>query len=305
MKSRFIPLLGAAFLASATLPAQAEPITVNNPLEVPVGIRGAVELTFQSVIGTFYQVEISQDLTNWDNEGFAIKGTGGEITTQVSTRNYSPSAFYRLRDDGDPDNVGPAGESGLRSTGENLLFTNSNQAFAWHHDDGQFYDQSLSGTLLATAESDGNFAVLTSTVVYTWNQDTKDWTSRGITGSNPVVIGSEGNFAFVSSTLLIAWCKDDSSFTTQGISSSTPELFESQGNFCVIAGNLAYAWSQIGKTWVFQSITGTDPTVVGSNGNFGVLTSSRAYGWSQESQTWSNRSGFTASSEVLGADETP
>lgn len=105
--------LQMALLTFAFLIAQAfsEPIGLYNPLQVTPGIKGAVELTFQTEENKYYQVEISQDLTIWDNEGYCIKGTGGQLSVLVSTRNLS-RAYYRLRDDGNPLNTAPVGPQG-------------------------------------------------------------------------------------------------------------------------------------------------------------------------------------------------
>lgn len=90
----------------------AEIMTPNLPIEVQVGIKGAVELRFHTESNRFYQVQISPDLIQWDNEGHSVKGTGGEVRLLVSTRTLSPRAFFRLRDDGDPGNVAPIGPQG-------------------------------------------------------------------------------------------------------------------------------------------------------------------------------------------------
>lgn len=93
----------------------ANTVSVNGPaLEYPVGVRGAVELEFNSDAGTYYQVLISPDMTQWDNEGYSMLGTGGLMSTVVSTRNYD-RAFYRVVDGADPTNtmpVGPQGDAG-------------------------------------------------------------------------------------------------------------------------------------------------------------------------------------------------
>lgn len=87
--------------------AIAQNITVNGtPLEYPVGIQGAVELEFLTDVGEWYQVQISPDLDAWDNEGYSIKGTGGLVSTVVSTRQYG-TAFYRVSDGALPENSAP------------------------------------------------------------------------------------------------------------------------------------------------------------------------------------------------------
>ena len=91
--------------------ASAEPIEPGDPLLVAPGIRGAVELTFQSEPEVFYQVQYSPDMIHWNNAGYAVKGTGGEMTVLVSTR-HSLNAWFRLRDDGSPLNTAPVGPEG-------------------------------------------------------------------------------------------------------------------------------------------------------------------------------------------------
>ena len=102
----------ALLVAICSAPLRGEPITTGSPIEYTQGgIRGAVELTFQSTVDLYYQIQISTDLTVWDNEGYSVKGTGGQMAVLVSTRNH-PSAYFRLRDDGDPNNIAPVGPAG-------------------------------------------------------------------------------------------------------------------------------------------------------------------------------------------------
>lgn len=89
----------------------AEPIQHNTPLQVNLGFRGAVELTFSSAQGVYYQVDFSTDLVNWDPEGYSVKGTGGVMKVLASSRNRQ-TAYYRLRNNGDPANAAPAGPVG-------------------------------------------------------------------------------------------------------------------------------------------------------------------------------------------------
>lgn len=89
----------------------ADVITLNTPLQVSLGVRGAVELQFSSQADVYYQIEFSTDLVQWDPEGYSVKGTGGFMSVLASSRNR-PSAYYRLRDDGDPANTAPVGPPG-------------------------------------------------------------------------------------------------------------------------------------------------------------------------------------------------
>lgn len=102
-----------SFLAlwHSAIDIKAAPIEVGDPVQFQPGIVGAVELTFQTAIDVYYQVQISEDLTDWDNEGYSVKGTGGQVTVMASTRNLA-SLFYRLRDDGNPNNTAPVGPQG-------------------------------------------------------------------------------------------------------------------------------------------------------------------------------------------------
>lgn len=86
-------------------------IAVDHPVHFQPGIKGAVELTFQSQPSVYYQLEISSDLLEWDNEGYSVKGTGGQMTILASTRSLS-AIFYRLRNNGDPANTAPLGPQG-------------------------------------------------------------------------------------------------------------------------------------------------------------------------------------------------
>jgi hypothetical protein len=106
-------LLTVIITAAPTLMASADPVMldVNVPRRISGGVRGAVEVWFQSEIGSYYQLQVSIDLVRWDSEGYSIKGTGGEVHTYAGTRNL-PSAFFRVTDDGDPDNTAPVGPAG-------------------------------------------------------------------------------------------------------------------------------------------------------------------------------------------------
>ena len=89
----------------------ADPIEVGQVVGFTPGIHGAVELVFTSEVGKYYQVQISADMATWDNEGYSVKGTGGQVSVLARTRNLA-NAYYRLRDDGSPDNVAPVGPPG-------------------------------------------------------------------------------------------------------------------------------------------------------------------------------------------------
>jgi hypothetical protein len=91
--------------------SSAEPIQLNTPLQVNLGFRGAVELTFSSTQGVYYQVDFSTDLVNWDPEGYSVKGTGGMMKILASSRNRQ-TAYYRLRNNGNAANSAPVGPPG-------------------------------------------------------------------------------------------------------------------------------------------------------------------------------------------------
>ncbi|MCW1886933.1 hypothetical protein OKA04_19495 [Luteolibacter flavescens] len=110
-------------LVAFTAMAPANPIDVGQVMGFTPGIRGAVELVFQSEVGKYYQVQISSDLATWDNEGYSVKGTGGQISVLARTRGL-PNAYYRLRDDGDVGNVAPVGPPG--PAGSDATVTASN-----------------------------------------------------------------------------------------------------------------------------------------------------------------------------------
>ncbi|MEK7954265.1 hypothetical protein [Luteolibacter soli] len=94
------------YLVAALGFARADPIEVGQVRGFTPGIHGAVELVFQSEVGKYYQVQISADMATWDNEGYAVKGTGGQVSILARTRNL-PSAYFRLRDDGSAENAAP------------------------------------------------------------------------------------------------------------------------------------------------------------------------------------------------------
>ncbi|MCW1883475.1 hypothetical protein OKA04_01960 [Luteolibacter flavescens] len=113
--------LSLCLLASLGM-AKADPISVGQVLGFTPGIHGAVELVFPSEVGKYYQIQISADMATWDNEGYSVKGTGGQVSVLARTRSL-PSAFFRLRDDGNPANTAPVGLPGSDAsvTAENAL----------------------------------------------------------------------------------------------------------------------------------------------------------------------------------------
>lgn len=97
----------AVLLFTIPLLAGADTITVNGPpLEYPIDVRGAVELEFDTQLGEYYQIEISPDMVLWDPAGYTIMGTGGMVSTVVSTRDW-PKAFFRVSDGANPSNMLP------------------------------------------------------------------------------------------------------------------------------------------------------------------------------------------------------
>jgi hypothetical protein len=67
-----------------------------NPAVIPespaVGIREAVEIQWPSVLGYFYQLQASNDMTNWINVGQAVMGDG---STQSRTIPKGTNAYFR------------------------------------------------------------------------------------------------------------------------------------------------------------------------------------------------------------------
>lgn len=117
------------------------------------GIRGAVELTFATEVNKFYQIRISDDLENWDNEGYAVKGTGGQMRQLVSTRNL-PKAFYVLHDQGDPANLAPSVPPGTI-----VAFAGLNAPSGWLVCDGSPVSRSTHAALfgaIGTAHGSGD-----------------------------------------------------------------------------------------------------------------------------------------------------
>jgi microcystin-dependent protein len=155
-----LPLCTAFCIAICGL-TRAEEITVGNPLEVTPGIKGAVELTFSTDVNKYYQIQISDDLVNWDNEGYAVKGTGGQMSQLVSTRNLS-KAFYILNDQGDPANLAPSVPPGTI-----MAFAGQNAPSGWLLCDGSVLAEDFAPALFAAigsayntgGEGTGNFRV--------------------------------------------------------------------------------------------------------------------------------------------------
>ena len=112
MKHSLLILLTAFIVTSLTaVPIIIDPI---EPVTVIPGIKGAVQLEFDSEVDTYYQIQITNSLSEpitWDNESYSVQGTGGTLSVLVSTRNFE-KAFYRLDTNGDPSNVAAIGPEG-------------------------------------------------------------------------------------------------------------------------------------------------------------------------------------------------
>ncbi len=76
-----------------------------------------VRVNFATNADLYYQFEISADLVHWDREGYVFRGTGGRMSTVLSNRGLN-RAYFRLRNDGKPEEsapYGPYGPYGLTS----------------------------------------------------------------------------------------------------------------------------------------------------------------------------------------------
>ena len=66
--------------------------------ETSLEISTAVELRFVTQVGVTYQVQVSSDMTNWQNIGPAFPGTGNIVNRFFSTRD-TDRRFFRLVND--------------------------------------------------------------------------------------------------------------------------------------------------------------------------------------------------------------
>jgi hypothetical protein len=118
------PYLWILLLCLIALPSAraATPITIGFPLQVALGIRDTIELEFQTEVNKIYQVEVSENLTTWASDGYAIVGTGGP-RIHIARSWGKPSLYFRVRNNGDPTRVlaggvpgppGPAGPQGVQ-----------------------------------------------------------------------------------------------------------------------------------------------------------------------------------------------
>ncbi|MCW1884054.1 hypothetical protein OKA04_04890 [Luteolibacter flavescens] len=95
----------------------AQNVAIGPNLEIRENLESAALLAFATESTKTYQFEISADLTNWDKEGYAFRGTGGRMMVKLSNRGLT-SAYFRLKDDapaGDAAPYGPYGPYGLSS----------------------------------------------------------------------------------------------------------------------------------------------------------------------------------------------
>lgn len=58
-------------------------------------VAPSIRLEFATENGRFYQIESSENLTNWKREGFAFPGNGGRMAVMVSNHGL-PKLFYRI-----------------------------------------------------------------------------------------------------------------------------------------------------------------------------------------------------------------
>jgi hypothetical protein len=105
-------------LILAQIAGAATPVEIGFPVQLPLGARRYVELEFPTEAGKIYQVEVSEDMETWVNDGYAIPGTG-EARIHISSTWDLPTLFFRVTDKGDPKRViaggipgppGPVGE---------------------------------------------------------------------------------------------------------------------------------------------------------------------------------------------------
>ena len=75
MKHSLLILLTAFIVTSLTaVPIIIDPI---EPVTVIPGIKGAVQLEFDSEVDTYYQIQITNSLSEpitWDNESYSVQG---------------------------------------------------------------------------------------------------------------------------------------------------------------------------------------------------------------------------------------
>ncbi|RYD82468.1 MAG: hypothetical protein EOP84_09355 [Verrucomicrobiaceae bacterium] len=84
---------GDGFLDSAEIAAGKSPTDPNSKPE-QIEIRTAIEITINTELGKSYQIERSEDLTNWVTLPEVIVGDGRAVTKFYSTKDY-PGRFYR------------------------------------------------------------------------------------------------------------------------------------------------------------------------------------------------------------------
>jgi hypothetical protein len=107
---KFLSFLTTAWLGIAAHLA-AQNVAVGPNLEIRETNESAARLAFATDSSKVYQFEISADLFHWDKEGYAFRGTGGRMSAVLSNRGLE-KAYFRLRDDGSPENAAPYGPYG-------------------------------------------------------------------------------------------------------------------------------------------------------------------------------------------------
>lgn len=95
-------LVGVSTNAKASLDPVA--VDVNAVTSLPGGIHGAVQVVFDTEVGQLYQLQFSTDMSDFQNVGHAIQGTGSPASFYFSTEGYE-QLFLRVTDNADPENL--------------------------------------------------------------------------------------------------------------------------------------------------------------------------------------------------------
>jgi hypothetical protein len=100
-----------------TLLGKSQDLTIGPEFQIVEVKQNEIRVNFATDASIIYQFEISADLTHWDREGYAFRGTGGRMSTVLSNRGLK-YAYFRLRNDGRVEEsapYGPYGPYGLTS----------------------------------------------------------------------------------------------------------------------------------------------------------------------------------------------
>jgi hypothetical protein len=161
-----------------------------------------ISLAFDSQAGTNYQLQVSTNLSQWDDRGAVIAGDGGSKTQLVSNLGQ-PQAFFRIKASQPAADLAPSvAEFTAVVVGKSVLSYSflSATRFSWSGETGNWtYTKTGNNTarLVLTYDSDGNNpAAYREEVLMTFQTSTQGYYRYSEFYSNIEYAGSVSNGTF-------------------------------------------------------------------------------------------------------------